>query len=945
MPGKIDSAVLAALGIRQERNVANLPFRLEGERLELSLEPDDEVDVRLTEIVCKEAGARFTFVNRIPDWSDGDARLWEVAGTLDGSRQEYLIGPGTGNEVVVQQAVGIDGEAGLLLLWSGIAIPHAEGSDEIWVAISVLVGDTDVVSRWRICVGRSKGASASLDRVTLLPLSIRGPITPSRGESHLDAQRYGRVVVPTAIQGQTPFHGNNEPLWFWMLTSARREFTHPGASHLFQFGCVYAGDPQDVESFRWILYHGTEDTTGHYKRFHYQGARGVGADGIEGYWLWRSDYYPPFGDMLADPEDPPPTEFGNTFASPYAVAVGGFRAKSDAFWYDVCEFYRGFVERAGIVGEPKETSRRLTDLARANPWFGFVVADLRPGRTIDADVSRWARFLELAVTWREGLRSEHLSVDPSFVYVWSAAPPPDSTEPGQGFDRESPTVLIPTTADLDMRVCPYAIPATHSEAKWLEKVGWEAFIPADALWYQRDGKPRIADLSGVINPVTGRPIGDVLITVDFGSPATTAYFAGVYTPRVLRTYGFSAMYCDLTLGPGPQLAYDPPPPLPRNHLAHGGDYWTQGKGRLLDAVRESVRIASRFASGSHIDEQAFVQSEGPEEFVADRADLTQSGLFWLPHHLAGAEEIIFGLALPGMPRVTRDMSLPLWSLVYSHWFTPGRLSVASSNIGLETNHDFYPKDGFPGMTAEEWVNMYAFTYGSIFIAGLKVLRYTDLSEDSPLVILDSGRLTVDTDKDPERTGLTILEMDRLLYSAQKRSFAGQFVVFGMRQRPLHVDESADPTYVANNPIAACRKTDVQRDGLWTFPALYSGFETPDPRGAWGTLDFPVERVIHSTWTSPEGRLGLILFNWSDTPARWSAAFEPGLYDIGEHTEYAVWELKIGKPPQRLGSFSGVLDIRADFAPVVLGGDLWIGTVAPRRLRVLVFEPVGVGARV
>ena len=129
-----------------------MPVTLKGELLELRFEADANVDIRLSEITGTNDNGEFTFQNRFPTWKEGDARLWEIQGTLSGSQETYCIGPPDAQLFSLQKARGTKGEDALLLRWTGVKVPHAIDQDEFWVAISVSIAQKDEVSRWLITI-------------------------------------------------------------------------------------------------------------------------------------------------------------------------------------------------------------------------------------------------------------------------------------------------------------------------------------------------------------------------------------------------------------------------------------------------------------------------------------------------------------------------------------------------------------------------------------------------------------------------------------------------------------------------------------------------------------------------------------------------------------------------------------------------------------------------
>ncbi|MFQ5504436.1 MAG: hypothetical protein ACE5F1_06510 [Planctomycetota bacterium] len=915
---------LAGVELREE---VELPVTLRGKKISVMLEREPSVGVRLESLAHHEGSETFVFEN-VPPGDGVEARLWEIRGTHRDSGATWSVGPDAGSsELLACACTGPEQENGILLFWDGIAVPDAVDHDRLWVAGLVTLGEDQQVSRWRIWVGRREGASASLDEIEFPRCHFKGPVTPRPGEAHVAAQLRGRMFFPTAFQGATPFHSANEPLGAWLLSGASRTHQLPGPFQLFQFSCMYAADPKDPRSYRRMLYLGTEDASGFYKQLGHRGMR-VQENGVEvGVYEWRAIHFPAFGDCIANPEDPVPTEFGNTYCPPYPAVLGALLAKSDAFWYDACDYYRNWVEQAGMVGPKLEQNTELSAVKGHAPWFGFINQrkDLLSGGLL------YETYTELVRSWRRALESPFLGTDPTFVHLqFHNGPlvPLGVDSPERSADEgvrdfvlrafhEGVSVSFYLPSHLTIRPSPY-----------------HRFTPEEAIWHLRDHSAFIHE--GVEGKYD-------FLNLDFGSPAMWPLHADHQIKA--EVLGFTGVYLDLLSGTPSDLAYDPPPPAKPGHLAHGGDYWVRGKVEVAKRARARLHESSLARDLADAAVRTFVISEGPLEYVTGHLDLVQESYAFNYQHLTLAEETIyttfFGTSLQDdVPEASREMTPPLWTAVYHEWAPVGH-QVSISSVGLATNGRLYPSGPYPGMSAGEWTDYHVFQLASHFVAGVKFLLVAnlDLSRHSPMVRLERGELVVDRSIDPEGTGITVMRAARILHEAQKRDFAGQFVRFGRLERPLAVDHQSESVDLTGNPIHACRKTDPAH-AWYAYPQVYEPFDPAAPTAPgwpWGSMDFPVPKVMHSMWRSPEGRLGLVLVNWTRDEASWTGSFDPELYGFAPQEGVRVKELWLPGAPEDLGTHGGTFSIRADYSLVYHGGDVFLGSMPPHSVRVLVFE--------
>lgn len=287
----------------------DLPATLAGEKLALHFARDTSVGAALVGIEQRDASGTFTFRCGLPREgvvvaSTGevtDRGLWAMRLTTQRG-EKVTLAPRDALEFAAYAASGLDGEPAFLLVWGGLQVPRAPDYDQLGVMVLVSLAPDDEVSRWRAWVARARGGSASIDAFDLPVLAVRGPMEPREGETHFDAQTRARFLLPSSLGPLSGLASTNLPLWLWLLgtTVLRRgvfEALHPSAEQLLQFTTVYAADPAQPASYRRMLYCGSEDRDGYYKRFRYGGALVAGTD-LEAYWSWSVTFVPGFDDPI-----------------------------------------------------------------------------------------------------------------------------------------------------------------------------------------------------------------------------------------------------------------------------------------------------------------------------------------------------------------------------------------------------------------------------------------------------------------------------------------------------------------------------------------------------------------------------------------------------------------------------------------------------------------------
>jgi hypothetical protein len=861
-----------------------------------------------------------------------------------------------GNLQCTKTPANLLGMSGYLFTWPDVTLA-ATPTIHLKVDVLVLAAPNDRVARWWIAIDRidstePPAANVALMQVTCPNIWLEPLITARPGETRLQAQARSRLLMPTnvIIEPMTQYPNQNLGVLAEIDRVAEitagpgvdkdyiQELKHPGGQTM-QFSAYYVSDPNSPKN-RSILYFGTDDRSGHYKTYSYEitavEPSGASTD-FDLRYGWRHNYFPPFADYFAAPSNPPHTRYHNSFFSPYPAVTGLLKAKSDDWWFDVCEYYRETVVENASVSGPKLGTAKL----ESNSWLSKLSKNsamltvnhyLAPYTGTSMEVHNAAAAL-LASPYVQPKQYYHSHTTTLHTYT-----PQNPPQWFPGF-----VSMISTAASAGVQCSLYIYGRTI-----LDGLQWGT-------------PPPIAQLRGIngIDPagcltvppgVPLPPITGCFYSFDHGrfQPPASPWTARewlmemVFKPIKLLAPGINSVYLDSFVGPGGYLAYDHPDlnPAQQQHAAHGGDYSTFGRKAMLEYWRTEMRAGS-----THPD--AAILSEGTEEYLHDRVDMTQQGWSWIPNHLLGAEEqtvlAIFPSLLPsvaGVPPAARNLTPPLWQAVYHAYSSAQNIPPMITATPLSTNL-YLQEIAIPGLAAQEWIDVQCYTRGSNIAAGARAAFFSYFGteyHDLPAFRLVNG-LLVPGPHDPAGTGAAIYSFIKTMHEAEERAFGGQFLMYGDMQRPLQVDLQDPAMDFANNPSQAMIAADLPQDFLSAvgiFPELAEGaLGTPVQPfiGLGGYSNFNVPKVLQSVWKNPEGEYGIVLINWSGQAASFKGVFDPALYPgLNSTSSYKLEQLTHGGSVlQTFGSMTGAVTIDASATPI---GPVNLGLIPARSIVVL-----------
>ncbi len=850
-----------------------LPAVLSGNHLDLVFVPDATAGVRLSKLVHKDPtwnATQHSFLND-PISYGFDGSLWEIETT---DRQSGLQKKVRATTVPVANvsATSVDLSPGTRFSFKWSPVPM--GLDTVSLTLDVTLMPDDVVSRWDCRVERITSGEAALDRVAYPLLMLAGPVEPvPPTESAFDAQWRTRIVIPRAIASS--FQGQNMPLaGYSLLPSNGFELRHPHAEQVMQWSVMYAADPLSHAGGR-MIYLGTEDTTGHEKRFRH--AFPISGSLNPGY-QWAAVHYPSFADSSGTY-----AEFGNRYESAYPTVVGALLATSDEFWFDAAEYYRGFVENSlGLVRRELNASL-ADDVGPAILSFPLQATQLLQGMPL------YKRFLQITRGWRLALDNPHVQTQRTILHFqnylkdavnggglfsdWGAGHPFSATVDS----GVAQTVAAARALGIDcsVRHLPVAVEIGS---------GWDAQLPESLRAYDRDrsvsqllvGLDERLDYATYDDPVVG--------------PQIESWFADTVLVPLVQHLDLEGLYLDLISGQGGALTYENAV-LGAFHAGHGGDRYVRGLVAATDYTRQ--RLQSTVSGGN-----AFLMSEAVQEYMAGHLDFVGQGYVHLPRHMLHFEEVLPFIPVPPagheVPPEARDQSPPLWQAVYHEYQPAEMLTLFPSSRPLAA-----------GLTSNELLDLYAWTFGTALINGSRPSSLVyKLEHDPAIVEFDESTLSL---TDPTGVGLSAMAIVNALHGAVERSFAGQFTSVGRLERSL--PDAGETRSTQINPTH--RTQPVANLDETCFPVLESwddpGSDTPEGLPE-ASMAFPVDSVLHSVWTSPEGKIGLVLYNWTSAPAVWTGKFDPVLYGIGANQSYNLAQLVQGGTPTDLGTVQGTITL-------------------------------------
>lgn len=776
------------------------------------------------------SGETFAFTTLPPDAAG--AGLWQLVLTpRDGSPQVILSPADAGASSVTWDADAL----GVSCTWTDVSAPGL--GDTFDVTLHARAESGDPWLRWTAVVGRTAGTSASLDVVRFPVTHWAAPITPQGGETLLEAQRRARVLIPS--NGKAFIAAS--PLDVMDSLGFEYDLVHPAPGTVMgQFmgwSALADMDPSD-EGFRHVLTLGALDFSGHYKVFHH---RWTTPSDVQPAASWWHDAYPAF-----DGTDP--DGWDNSYASPYPVITGVTVARTNAFWYAVVAPYREAFASSTQAVTPM-TGNPALGAARRPFWLtghiqlgtgqsgeplyrGFqrqadrIRAVLEPAGVAQAlPISHWQTYL----AGGEGVRTPDTPVDTTI----------DSGVPAVVGDMEADGYTV--------SVYVYGS-GVYKPSAWYSDVFSQDVPDAEAL--HRDGTV----------------FADDEMAFDLGHPSIAQYFTDHVVHDVSTWVGSSGIYLDVLVGSGAALAYHRP-----YHAGHGGDYWMEGKRRFAAAARQEM--AQRAQDNGKTIEDSLVISEGAEEGVVGRLDLTQDGYGWIPGLMRFYESALLG----SVPDASLSWSPPLWSAVYHEWMPVTQLAMPFTNAALATSPY---QEGFTGLSTEQMVDLWTFVYALYAAAGYR-LEFDDYAEyeGSPLVEVGAGGgLTVDPAVDPDGAGLEIATFLRRLWAAYDHRGCGPFLLWGRMAQPLGEDFTDPEVSTVTNPISALAGTNPSH-----IYAVYPAAVLPSTDPGTGDLvqdlgatPMPVPAVLTSVWQY-RGDTAVVAINWTGAPRSHRATLDPGAY--------------------------------------------------------------------
>lgn len=758
----------------------SLPYDLESTALSLRFAPDAAFGVRLLWI--RNLAAPFAWENE-PEAAGADHRLWEIRGTNPGGdlTDTFTLSPSDAASFAAHATTTPAGDPAVAFRWTGLTL----NSGALDVVMLVELGAAATEALWRIYVTRTGGDTGSIDEVDCPRLWIRPPIAARAGSNVLEATKRAYVLTPNNDQAALFASTQASPAYAWFVGGTHIS-AQPAISvaelgpMVMQMAALAAMDPQDTTSYRQILHLGSRDTASHYKQFVLSGTL-VGV--TDARLQWKVTHFPPFGKRPLLDAEADASEFGNVYYSRFPAATGATKAASDDWQYDAAAHYRDWVERSGVGGVPRIYRRDRSTLKDGQPFVGVIhLPKTFSGTELFeiflrhiGEVKTALDGTDFPVTRVHTLWQNWLT-DGAGNSKGVANPKPPLAGGGPFAADEGIQAALATAASLGYAVAPY----TEGTNVELDS-GYGLGATAAMQLHNRDGSLQDA----------GR------LRWDYGQLSVAEFLrAGLYNDlfSYLRPTG---IYVDGLGGNYGRMTY--PPSGGREHFAHGGSYWLPGKRAFFQALRDELALYSGIAG-----EPPTILTETVQEHLSDLVDGWHEGLILPPLSMLGGSEVLWPYSATDVPLQARNLTPPLWAMVYHRWSLALKFTSMLTTRGLETSAD-HPDGVYPGMAPGEYGDYLCYLHACAWISGYTILFQANAELDGFQLWHSSGGVVVAGGEDPEAVGLEIVDFIRTLHQALEAGRGGQWLVYGDFERGVAVDYTDPEVQLENNPIAATRK--------------------------------------------------------------------------------------------------------------------------------------------
>ena len=857
---------------------------------------------------------------------DLDGRLWEIIYTRQGedAPDPVPLSPRDAASFAsydVTAAYGSTAQA-LLFVWAGIRVPRAADKDLLQVSVLVRMDTNDELSHWNLWVTREHGNSVSVDEVEFPVLWIRGPATEEGGETHHEGQKRARVITPANAMplSLSPTSAPSTDLWTWANTELRSQCGYPASNQPLQFMAISSvHDPATGDvGWRRPLIVIAEDANGYVKHFNYRGHHYTAGAADDAYLRFSIGHLPSFHEDLGDKRTV--NEWGNSYEMPYDVTMGvRFAGAKGVLWYDVARHYRDRMMAIGAMPPEIESNPDLTSAISRKPGIWLGVIHLNTFGQLEGP-SLYEGFMDYARTLRSVVRTAEAPLDTMWVQIqtWLRGflqnPRRNLGEPlpwgiGEGLEEI-------VRRELEEGIVSIAYTRPGDLARVLDWV-----IPEAVLRRGRDGH--------ILTNASG-PLLD-------SSPAMETWWPDNMT-KLIHDFGFRGQYMD-SLGSGPErMSY----PGNGTHPPHGGRWIADSQKVMVENVRAKL---------GHPD--ASLGTESVIEPLTYKTNIQQEGVFYYPGHGLLMEENV-RLSVTNVPEQARHVAPPIWQAVYHGRHPAQSLAMHMGTCLLDTNTDWNPSAGKPGLSAAEFIDVFCWLYGTIWAHGnvplLMQCQY-DFEGFDPTVSANGSGLTNKivtqqpwgsvgiSPKDPTGAGIEVMRFIRTLVQAQLRSHAGEFIQFGELLEPLVPDYTSVNNSRQANPMALLdpfSKIDIARARQWgMLPAIMAvALLNNGILFTWQlNATFEVPDALYQMWRSPSGTVGMVVVNWSASAATFRAEFNPA--DYGVATPYDIIQRNLGGAPT-------VLDTGIGAGGRIIGNSGVVDTALPsfaaHSVYVFTFEP-------
>lgn len=576
--------------------------------------------------------------------------------------------------------------------------------------------------------------------------------------------------------------------------------------------------------------------------------------------------------------------YGNTHIPRYPALTGAMVAKTDVFWFDVCQWYRGLLASEGMM--PKrldDPSNTDVSLVARSPSLWTAVGQNTSSGTPAKNYA--GRFLEIAKAVKLAMSNPEVTPAKQVAHTQTI----HSVAVGSGTP---------------------AYPMEDNSLPGLPEVVTDAANNGISLTCYTD--------YGAVNPVNRGPrvypIASTALVQDgvtalnmlqpschHGSTEDREWFLSLHGE--FAQIGMNGSYMDLLAGTGSKTQWST---TKLNQTLVSQSVIPAGNTSLymLGKIDTARQLRGRYK------DFVGLWGESPEEPLSwsQVVDLCQNGYHLIPHAHALSETTAYPwmAGITNNPEASRDPNPPLYQAVYHGYSSVFRFHMPFMVTALNSATPWHDGTGLTtGVSATELRDAHCMMAAAAFASGQNpgagFLYFTDLNvgaDDQLVQRKETQEVFLNDRYDPAGAGLAVMNFIKEMFRSLTPT-RGLPAIVGEMQYPPQVDVAFSAK--TSNPLVPYATKIKPQYNTYCQPLFY------DPAdGIWASAYAAndVLNVFSAMWSYPDAnpRMLLSLVNWSNATSAWRAAVTASHY-LGA-AKMTFYERPISGPRVLLGSLTG-----------------------------------------